>query len=250
MFEAIASKSAAAAAQNIMLMPGVGFDVVPSDCLALHLKQRLPSANTLKLAILGVGRISHGTAMTLLVNMDVRGVIRRNGKLTLVPAAWKTRDVDFGVRRSTTVTIPWGDVSTAFYSTGIQNIEVYAALPSHLRVSMLLSRYFGWLLTSSPIQALMKSLVNSQPPGPSEAERSRRGSIIWGEVQDESGQKATSRLYCSNGYSLTAETAIEIVRRVLAGDFKPGFQTPSGAYGSDLILSVPSTRFEDLPTTK
>ena len=85
----------------------------------------------LTLAILGVGRISHGTATTLLENLDGGGAIRRNGKLTGVPAAWKTREIDFGVRNATAVTIPWGDVATAFYSTGIENIEVYAAIPAH-----------------------------------------------------------------------------------------------------------------------
>jgi short subunit dehydrogenase-like uncharacterized protein len=142
-FESIASHHAAAADRNIMLLPGVGFDVVPSDCLALHLKQRLPSATKLTLAILGVGRISHGTATTLVEKLDGSGAIRRNGKLTGVPAAWKTREIDFGVQHVTAVTIPWGDVATAFYSTGIKNIEVYAAIPAPLRTSMRLSRHFG-----------------------------------------------------------------------------------------------------------
>jgi short subunit dehydrogenase-like uncharacterized protein len=245
-FESIASHDAAAADRNIMLLPGVGFDVVPSDCLALHLKQRLPSATKLTLAILGVGRISHGTATTLLENLDGGGAIRRNGKLTIVPAAWKTREINFGVRKATAVTIPWGDVATAFYSTGIENIEVYAAIPAHLRTSMRLARHLGWLLSSAPIQRLLKFGVDSQPAGPNDAERTNGSSIIWGEVENIDGEKASARLHGPEGYTLTALTAIEIVRRVLSGDFKPGFQTPALAYGSDLILSIPCNRFEDL----
>ncbi len=245
-FESIASHDAAAADRNIMLLPGVGFDVVPSDCLALHLKQRLPSATKLTIAILGVGRISHGTATTLLENLDGGGMIRRGGNLTIVPAAWKTREIDFGVQHVTAVTIPWGDVATAFYSTGIKNIEVYAAIPAPLRNSMRLSRHFGWLLSSAPIQRLLKFGVDSQPPGPSDAERANGSSIIWGEVENIDGEKRSARLYGPEGYTLTALAALEIVRRVLSGEFKPGFQTPALAYGSDLILSVPGTRFEDL----
>jgi short subunit dehydrogenase-like uncharacterized protein len=246
-FESIASHDGAAADRNIMLLPGVGFDVVPSDCLALHLKQRLPSATKLTLAILGVGRISHGTATTLVEKLDGGGAIRRNGKLTGVPAAWKTREFDFGVRSATAVTIPWGDVATAFYSTGIENIEVYAAIPAHLRTSMRLSRHFGWLFSSATVQRLLKFGVDSQPAGPSDAERANGSSIIWGEVENTDKEKSSARLYGPEGYTLTALTAIEIVRRVLSGDFKPGFQTPALAYGPNLILAIPGTHFEDLP---
>ncbi|CAM4496393.1 MAG: hypothetical protein LEGION0403_FIIPPAGN_01689 [Legionella sp.] len=37
----------------------------------------------------------------------------------------KTRFIDFGKGEKLATTIPWGDVSTAFYTTGIPNIEVY-----------------------------------------------------------------------------------------------------------------------------
>ncbi|MEJ7698784.1 MAG: hypothetical protein WKF71_03940 [Pyrinomonadaceae bacterium] len=110
-------------------MPGVGFDVVPSDCLALHLKNRLPSATVLTLAFYGLGKISHGTQATMLMNVGNGGAIRKNGEITRVPAAYKTREINFGEFSETAVTIPWGDVSTAFYSTGIPNIEVYTVLP-------------------------------------------------------------------------------------------------------------------------
>jgi short subunit dehydrogenase-like uncharacterized protein len=43
-FEALAARDAEATARGVMLLPGVGFDVVPSDCLAAHLKHRLPDA--------------------------------------------------------------------------------------------------------------------------------------------------------------------------------------------------------------
>ena len=112
-----------------MIMPGVGFDVVPSDCLALHLKERLPSATHLSLAFYGMGRISHGTQATMTMNVGKGGAIRKDGKITPVPAAWKTREIDFGEMTKTGVTIPWGDVATAFYSTGIPNIEVFTVVP-------------------------------------------------------------------------------------------------------------------------
>lgn len=245
-FESLAARDAEARAAGVMLLPGVGFDVVPSDCLATHLKRRLPSATRLTLAIQGLGRISHGTATTMVENIHRGGLVRRDGKLTPVPTAWKTRLVDFGQGPVKATTIPWGDVSTAFHSTGIPNIEVYAALPNAVRRMMKLSRPFKRLLSSQLVQRFLKKRIKAQPAGPSEQERLRGSSFVWGEVTDEAGQAKSSRLQGPEGYSLTAMTALAIVERVLKGDAPVGFQTPSRAYGADLILEIEGVKREDL----
>ncbi len=128
-FESLAARDAEAKAAGVMLMPGVGFDVVPSDCLAAHLKRRLPTATHLTLGFSGSGRFSRGTATTMAENMHRGGLVRRDGVLAKVPAAWKSRVIDFGAGPVSAMTIPWGDVSTAYHSTGIPNIEVYMSAP-------------------------------------------------------------------------------------------------------------------------
>src|SRR5690349_4909545 len=154
-FEGLAALDAAARAANVMLLPGVGFDVVPSDCLAAHLKRRLPTASRLALGFLSLGRVSRGTAMTMAENIHRGGLVRRAGLLTPVPAAWKTRVIDYGTGPVKAITIPWGDIATAYYSTGIPDIEVYMAAPLGLRLAARVSRYFGWLLGSPPIQSFL-----------------------------------------------------------------------------------------------
>jgi short subunit dehydrogenase-like uncharacterized protein len=245
-FEALASRDEQAKAARVMLLPGVGFDVVPSDCLAAHLKSRLPSATSLALAIQGLGRISRGTATTMVEKVHRGGLVRREGRLTPVPAAWKTRTIDFGLGPMECVTIPWGDLATAFHSTGIPNIQTYAALPASMRRMMIASRPFGRLLGSSPVQRLLKKRIKSQPPGPSDKERETGASRFWGEVQDDNGQTKTARLRGPEGYTLTALTALAIVKRVLAGEARVGFQTPSKAYGADLILTIDGVTREDV----
>lgn len=245
-FEAIAAQNSLAQAAGVMLLPGVGFDVVPSDCLAAHLKTRLPAATQLTLAFQVVGKISRGTATTTIEAQGKGGYVRRNGILTQVPAAWKTRTIDFGQGGVLGVTIPWGDVSTAFYSTGIPNIEVYAVFPAPIRIGMLATRYLGGLLSLLPIQNLQKRLIQNQPPGPTETERTQGKSLLWGEVADNTGKTLGSRLQCPEAYTLTAMTGVTIVAKVLAGQFKPGFQTPSLVYGADLILEFTGVVREDL----
>jgi short subunit dehydrogenase-like uncharacterized protein len=245
-FETLAARDAEARQAGVMLLPGAGFDVVPSDCLAAHLKTRLPTATRLALGIQGLGRLSQGTATTMVENIDRGGLVRRDGVLTPVPAAWKTRVIDFGRGPVEATTIPWGDVSTAFYSTGIPNIEVYAALPAATRRMMIMSRWLGWLLGSPAVQRFLKRRIKAQPPGPSDRERARGASFVWGEVVDDAGEKRASRLRGPEGYTLTAMTALGIVERVLAGQFTVGFKTPSLAYGADFILGFDGVSREDL----
>ena len=237
-FEAVAAREIEARAAGVMLLPGAGFDVVPTDCLAAFLKARLPAATHLALAFRGLGRASRGTAITAVESMPNGGLIRRGGKLTPVPAGWKTRSIDFGNGPIETVTIPWGDVSTAFYSTGIPNIEVYSAFPPATIRLIRISRYFNWLIGAPPVQGLIMSQIDAQPRGPTDKQRARSSGDVWGEVIDEAGNRVTARLKTPDGYTLTVLTTLLIVDQVLQGIAPAGFQTPSKAYGADLILSI------------
>jgi len=144
------------------------------------------------------------------------------------------------------MTIPWGDVSTAYYSTGIPNIETYVSFPRSWFRLLFLLRPLIRLVETRPIQWLLRQIIMRRPPGPTAEARQSGGVRMWGEVIDDQGQRATSRMETPEGYSLSVETALAGVNRVLAGDFKPGFQTPSLAYGADFILEFEGVIREDL----
>jgi len=246
-FETLAALDAGAKNAGIMLLPGAGFDVVPSDCLSAHLKQKLPSADHLQLFIRQVGAgVSRGTAKSGIENIHRQGRIRRGGKIVQVPPAWKFVSVDFGRGPVQTVSIGWGDVSTAWYSTGIPNIETFMVLPRTLIDFMHVSRLIGPLLNTRPVKNIMKSMINSLPPGPSEENRKRGLAILIGVATASQGGRVRARLQTPDGYSLTAQTTVEIMKRILSSDLKPGFQTPSLVYGPDFILQFPNTKLEDL----
>jgi short subunit dehydrogenase-like uncharacterized protein len=244
-FEAAAALDPKAKDAGVMLMPGVGFDVVPSDCLARHLKDRLPTANRLSLAFYGMGRISHGTQATMTMNVGRGGAIRKDGKITPVPAAWKTREIDFGegvVKRG--VTIPWGDVATAYYSTGIPNIEVFTVVPPAQLKMLKASRYIGWLLATKPAQNYLQKQI--PPGGPSDEERAKGRTLLWGEASDANGNRIESRMQGPEGYTLTAIAALNIAQKIVEGNFQPGYQTPAKAYGADLVMEIDGVRREDV----
>jgi len=246
-FEAMAALGTRASEAGVMLLPGAGFDVVPSDSLAAHLKRRLPTATHLALAFQPVGGgLSRGTATTMAENAAAGGAVRRNGRIIPVPAAFQTREIDFGRGPVSATTIPWGDVSTAFHSTGIPNIEVYTRMAARQRRMMIASRYLTWVLGSRPVQKALKGRIDSGKPGPTDEERTRGFTLLWGEVMDGDGREAVSRLRTPEGYTFTAVTGVEIVRKVLAGDAPAGFQTPSLAYGPDWILELEGVSREDV----
>lgn len=239
-FEGLAQLDSEAQAAGIMLLPGVGFDVVPSDCLAKHLSHRLPGATHLRLAFRGLGSgISHGTATTMAINLHRGGLVRACNRLVPVPLAWKSREIDYRGDGHTTpsITIPWGDVVTAWYSTGIPNIEVYTGVPRAAVWGLRALRPIAPLLGAKPVVEFLKARIDARPAGPDAEARKRGVSELWGEVSDGSNTMV-SRLRTPEGYTLTVATSLLIAQRVLAGNAPAGFQTPAKAYGADLILEV------------
>jgi short subunit dehydrogenase-like uncharacterized protein len=245
-FEMMANADVPARAAGITLLPGVGFDVVPSDCLSMHLKERLPKATSLTLAFTSGGGLSHGTALTMAKNVGSGGAVRRAGRIVRVPAGWHTREIDFGDKVRHCVTIPWGDVSTAFHSTGIPDITVYTAVTRGAARGLKLSRYVAPLLATSPAQALMRRAIDRRPAGPGPERRAAAVSRLWGEAEDAAGNAVRARITAPEGYTLTSLTAVAAAERCLAGGVGIGFQTPSKAFGSGFVLDIPGVERADL----
>lgn len=238
-FEGLAARAAAAQAAGVMLLPGAGFDVVPSDCLAAHLKRLLPTADRLMLAFMTNGGMSHGTATTVAESLPKGLWVRRNGALVRVPAGWKRRDIDFGKGPVRAITIAWGDVSTAWYSTGIPNIEVYMAAPLAMRAFSVASRFLGPVLGSGPVQRYLKRRIDAAPAGPTDEMRARGWSRLWGQASDAEGRTAEARLNTQEGYTLTVLASLLIAEKALDGIAPAGYQTPAKAYGPDLVTEIP-----------
>lgn len=237
-FQALHARDAEARAAGVMLLPAVGFDIVPTDCLAALLHKQLPTATHLQLAVHGVGQLSHGTMKTIISSIDLGGLIRDNGELRTVPSGWKARPLTLGSTMATAITMPLGDVFTAYISTGIPNIETYVVLPAPARLLLKAGRFFSPLLATPAVQRLLVWCAERLPSGPSEQARAQRGSVVWGEARDNQGTTVTLALRAPNVYTLTALAAIAAVQHVLVGVHPAGFQTPSRAFGAEFITAI------------
>jgi short subunit dehydrogenase-like uncharacterized protein len=235
-FEEAFARDADAKKSGIPVLPGTGFDVVPSDCLAKALSEALPGASSLTLAFRGF-KTSAGTMKTMVQSLPKGGLARVDGKLVSVPAAWKTMEVPFPDKPRLAMTIPWGDLSTAFRSTGIPDIEVYMAVSPSAVANARRLRRFAPVLGFGFIQSFLMKRIEKHVKGPTEEERKRERSCLWGRVT-KGGSAITGTLETLEGYALTAETAVAIARRVLAGDVAPGVHTPSQAFGARFIETI------------
>ena len=242
-FEMLKKYDAAAKEKNMMVMPGVGFDVVPTDCIALQLKNKMPDATHLRLAFASVGGgLSHGTSITMAGKIGEGGAARENGQIVRKPLGEKGMWVDFGKKKLFVMTIPWGDVSTAHTTTGIPNIETYTGMAPKIYQMLKLQWAFNWLLKTEFVRSIIRKKIKANPAGPSDEQRKKSSSMVWGEVSNAKGETLSAAISCLDGYTLTAHSSLMIAKKILADNFKPGYQTPAGCYGDHLIMEVPGTK--------
>lgn len=239
-FEMIKRYDAQAKKAEIMLLPGAGFDVVPTDCIALQLKNMLPDSVSLQLAFATLGGgISHGTATTIAGKLGEGGALRKDGRIIRKPIGQKGMWVDFGRKKLFVMSIPWGDISTAHFTTGIPDIETFTGIsPGTFRILKGQS-LFNWLLRTNFMRSFIKKKINERPAGPSDEQRSKAISLVWGKATNANGETAIARLTGPEGYTLTTHSALIITQKVLNGNFISGYQTPASAYGENLVMEIP-----------
>lgn len=235
-FESVLKRDAEARAAGLVLLPGVGFDVVPTDCLALELKQLLPDATHLDLAFVAEGGgWSRGTLATMLESLPHAGAMRRNGRIVPLPLAAETMEIDLPVGRRTVMSIAWGDIATAFRTTGIPNIRTFTGVPARTVRRLRRFRPLLPLAGSKPVKRLLQLWVRRTVSGPSAAQRSAGKSWIWGEVRNAQGKSVSRCFATAEGYALTGRTAVEAWIRVGRGAVPPGAWTPARAFGASFI---------------
>ncbi|NUM54220.1 MAG: hypothetical protein HUU46_11295 [Candidatus Hydrogenedentes bacterium] len=238
-FEYVHQRDAHWKRANIAVIPGVGFDVVPSDCLAAMLKRALPDATHLTLAFRSKrGKMSPGTAKTMVEGLPRGGRIRRDGRIVEIPSGSLTRKIPFGSTEEPAVAIPWGDVSTAYYSTGIPNIEVYLGVRKKQMRQMRWAARMRPILSLGFVQNYLKNSIERKVKGPNEKERAADETVLWGEARNAAGQSVALRMHTPEGYTLTVDASLTIVKRILIEGIAPGALTPSMAFGPDFVTTL------------
>jgi short subunit dehydrogenase-like uncharacterized protein len=220
--------------------PGVGFDVIPTDCLAATLKDALPDATHLALGFDSRTRMSPGTAKTTVEGLAKGGRVRENGNIVEVPLAHHVRRIDFGDGEKWAMSIPWGDVSTAYRTTGIPNIEVFVPASRGLIASTKRANHIRRFLQWRPVQSFLKARAG-RVKGPSTEWRAKLPTYVWGEARDAQGREKTARIRTENGYSVTVSGALAAVDYLMTKNVTGGSYTPAKLLGADAVTRLPGS---------
>jgi len=234
----------------IVALPGAGFDVVPSDCMAAMLKRERPDATRLRLGFKSShGKMGPGTGKTMYDALVHGARVRRNGKVVSMPRAEMVAQFAFeGTRLESAVAVSWGDVSTAYHSTGIPDIECFVGLPENAIDGVKRMPELRKLLGHPRVQKLVEKLIVRFVKGPTESERQTGHMFLVGEAEGPGGV-TQKRMVLPDGSVFTAQAAVEITLRILRGEVPAGAKTPAQAFGADFVAGLPNVTIEALHET-
>ena len=239
-----------ARAAGVVVLPGAGFDVVPSDTLAAHLVRRLPSAARIAIAMRGFGTISAGTSRTILESLAAtRPSVRAGMRAVRSRGSPRSRSFRLAGEEVGAVLLPTADAPSMRRSTGVADCTYYMVAPRSVRLGLPLVAALGSVLPVLKLRPVREAVVRAMTrgtAGPSARERARGHVDLVGEAEDSLGARVSSRLRVPHAYVLTALAAVEIAERLLAAAPAPGFHTPSTAFGPDLLMALPGVaRFDE-----
>jgi short subunit dehydrogenase-like uncharacterized protein len=237
-FENIYRRHTEAVRAGSVIIPGVGFDVVPTDCLSVLLHRKLPDATHLEIAIDAPGPVSPGTVKTMVENLPHGTKERRHGEIVNLPHAASYKRIAFKNHSRWAVSIPWGDIASAYRSTGIANIKVYFGVPRKMILGMIALRPLFPILSLTVIQRALVRYIEKNIPGGTSEQMKKNNISIWGIVKNSSKQSEELTWELRDPYLFTVESALRAVEKVRAGAIRPGCWTPGLAFGPEFLDEV------------
>ncbi|WP_026083213.1 saccharopine dehydrogenase family protein [Pseudomonas tolaasii] len=208
---------------DVMLLPGVGWDVVPTDCLAMHVASRVQQPHALKIALQVPGTMSRGSAMSVGEIIGAGVMARVDGELVATPDA-PLQHLDFGDGLALCAPLSFGDLVSAWHSSAIPNIAMFVHVTG---------------------EAFPEGDLSLLPDGPTQTQRDAHRARAVAEVTGADGTVARSVIETVNGYSYTPLAAVEAARRVLSGERRAGFETPAKLFGVGFAQTIAGTRTID-----
>jgi len=217
---------------------GLGFDVLPTDSMSNHLKHLLPDATHLTLGMDGPNDMSRGSMKEFFEQIGEHPFwVRRNGKL--VASKPRTTYMDFGNGKKLASTIAWGDTASAFHSTGIPNIEVFAAISKADWLTIKTLDGLSFLFKFKSIQKLANTCIDCLLSGPDEETREKGQTFMTAVASNGSGEKIKINMSTPTGYKITYLGAVYAIEHMLKqAPVEGGYYTPAQLLGEKAICNI------------
>lgn len=239
MLETLSKFDQQAKDKNIIIGVGLGYDVHPTDCIAMMLKERLPNATHLTLAMDGPTGMSPGSYKELVEQIAEEPFwLRRNG--ALIKGKPQSTKIDFGDGPKLSMSIAWGDTSTAFSSTQIPNIDIYSSISYADWLTLKTLGMLSPILKLKVVNRMIHRLIDMTVSGPSVEEREHERTRLIGKVTNDNGTEETLQIEIPSSYRITYLSSVYAIEKVLneADALAPGYRTPGQLLGSESIYEV------------
>lgn len=247
-FEAIYALHADAEAAGVALVPGGGFDVVPTDYLVATLAATLPGATQADVGIVSRGGFSAGTLKTGIEGVSIGNRARVDGKVAQVPLCHRKLRLPLPHGPVTVYSVPLGDVASAYRATAIPNVTTFTTVPAGF-VARAAEPVLTAGLRVKAIRSLVDNVVGRAVRGPSAAKLANTRSELWVELRDAQGAAVSASIEVPNTYEFTARSMLHAVLRLQDGGVAAGAWAPTQAFGTDFLLTIPGIDVTHGPQT-
>jgi short subunit dehydrogenase-like uncharacterized protein len=201
---------------DVTVVPGVGFGVVATNCLARHVSDAVGGAQHLAVATRAATlEAGPGVAATRLENLPFGGWDRQDGQLRPLPLGTGTITIEFPDGPGRIMPLPTGDLEAAFRATGAPDIIAYSAIPD-------------------------PAVTQGGGPGAGRAGPKAYRSFGWARASSAAGVVAEAWLETGESYAFTAASSIRAVEETLARAGR-GALSPAQAFGADFVLTIQDT---------
>ncbi len=229
---------------EIAIISGVGFDVVPTDCIARYTSKKIDDPTQLEIGVAGLTTFSRGTLKTVVESLPSGILMRREGKLEKRDGGPFRDKIRFYDKERPVVPVSWGDLATSYRTTRIPNITVYMPPSKELAHILKTPKNDGGNHHKGSGQENLVRWIERNVYGPDEEARLKGAAHVWASVSNKAGDQAETWLETIEPYRFTYMSGIKAVERVLKSELK-GTLTPSLAFGEDFILEFPDTTRHD-----
>jgi short subunit dehydrogenase-like uncharacterized protein len=202
---------------GVSVIPGVGFGVVATNCLARYVSDAVGGATSVEVAArIASAQPGPGAAATMRENLPYGGWIRQDGKLVPQQLGTGTTTIVFPDSTFGAMPVPTGDLEAAFGATAAPNVTAY----------------------SVTVEAKASDEIAAEP--------GNFRSFGWARATGAGGERAEAWLETGESYAFTADASVRAVEEVLTRTLA-GALSPAAAFGADFVLEVDNTsRIEQL----
>jgi short subunit dehydrogenase-like uncharacterized protein len=194
----------------ITVMPGVGFGVVATNCLARSVSDAVGGAETLEVvARVASAEPGPGVAATRSANIPFGGWIRQGGQLLPQELGLGITTLAFPDGDYPIMPVPTGDLEAAFQATGAADIIAYSVL--------------------------LETHHTPEIPG-----TQTHRSFGWARAVGVDGTSSEAWLETGESYHYTAMIAVRSVEQTLERTLGGAF-SPAAAFGPEFAFSVDGT---------